>query len=150
MATAAEYSSRYRVRRRDDEIVPRSRCRRDSPNSGDFVLATAAFMIVAMWIFPEVAEKSKCRKKIAGENSATPVIKARHYCCSAECLLLAQSGHRRRRERCPLSGLKRTLASVPHRHAFLGGSRWVSNWRAGFPRLPHDSRFEHATKPHSK
>jgi hypothetical protein len=57
MATAAGHSSRYRVRRRDDEIVPRSRCRRDSPNSGDFLLATAAFMIVAMWIFPQAGGK---------------------------------------------------------------------------------------------
>jgi hypothetical protein len=27
------------------------------PEFGDFVLATAAFMVVAMWIFPEVGGK---------------------------------------------------------------------------------------------
>ena len=30
------------------------------PEFGNFVLATAAFMIVAMWIFPEAGKKSKC------------------------------------------------------------------------------------------
>ena len=67
MATAAEHSGRYRACRHDDEIVPRSRCRRDSPNSGDVVLATAAFMIVAMWIFPESRRKKVCveRKLLA-------------------------------------------------------------------------------------
>ena len=29
------------------------------PEFGNFVLATAAFMIVAMWIFPEAGEKRK-------------------------------------------------------------------------------------------
>lgn len=29
------------------------------PEFGDFVLATAAFMIVAMWIFPEAGGKKK-------------------------------------------------------------------------------------------
>ena len=29
------------------------------PEFGNFVLATAAFMIVAMWIFPEAGEKKK-------------------------------------------------------------------------------------------
>jgi hypothetical protein len=29
------------------------------PEFGDFVLATAAFMIVAMWIFPEARGKKK-------------------------------------------------------------------------------------------
>ena len=31
MATAAEHFRRYRARRHDDEIVPWSRCRRDTP-----------------------------------------------------------------------------------------------------------------------
>ena len=29
------------------------------PEFGNFVLATAAFMIVAMWIFPEAGEKKR-------------------------------------------------------------------------------------------
>ena len=60
---------------------------------GSPALFTAVFMIVAVWIFPEVVEKSKYQKKTFGENSATLVLNARHYCCSAECLLLVQSGH---------------------------------------------------------
>jgi hypothetical protein len=60
------------------------------PQFGNFVLAMAASMIVASRFFRRPAEKSKCRKKTAGENSATPVLKAWHYCCSAECLPLAK------------------------------------------------------------
>lgn len=37
------------------------------PEFGDFVLATAAFMIVAMWIFPEAGGKRK-RREIDGER----------------------------------------------------------------------------------
>ena len=32
------------------------------PEFGNFVLATAAFMIVAMWIFPEAGGKKKAPK----------------------------------------------------------------------------------------
>jgi len=32
------------------------------PEFGNFVLATAAFMIVAMWIFPEASGKKKAPK----------------------------------------------------------------------------------------
>jgi len=32
------------------------------PEFGNFVLATAAFMIVAMWIFPEAGRKKKAPK----------------------------------------------------------------------------------------
>ena len=32
------------------------------PEFGDFVVATAAFMILAMWIFPEAGEKKKVPK----------------------------------------------------------------------------------------
>jgi hypothetical protein len=79
VATAAEHSRRYRARRHDDEIVPRSRCRRDSPNSGDVVLATAAFMIVAMWIFPEVGgkkyvSKENCWRKFGNTCPKSPAL----------------------------------------------------------------------------
>jgi hypothetical protein len=66
-------------------------------------------------------KESKCRKKTAGENSATPVLKARHYCCSAECLLLAHSGHHHRAERCPLLGVKRTWVQGANQN-------WVTSW----------------------
>jgi hypothetical protein len=79
------------------------------PEFGNFVLATAAFVIVAMWIFPEAGGKNKCRKKTAGENSAIPAQKARHYCCSAECPLLTQSGHR---QQCFMSQIECHMAVV--------------------------------------
>jgi hypothetical protein len=60
--------------------------------------------------------------KLLAKNSATPVLKARHYCCSAECPPLAQSGHCRRAERCPLSGVKPLLTQSGHgRHRFRNG-----------------------------
>ena len=39
---------------------------------------------------------------------ADEVIEQRHFCRSAECLLLAQSGHHGRADPCPLLGVKRT------------------------------------------
>ena len=38
--------------------------------------------------------------------------------CSAECLLLAQSGHANRSQQCPLSGVKRTLLRLAPMSAF--------------------------------
>ena len=57
------------------------------PEFGNFVLATAAFMIVAMWIFPGAGgKKVSVERKLLAK---IPVLKARHYCCGAECPLLA-------------------------------------------------------------